>query len=834
VAEKQKPNESEAQPMSASRSNPVADLFFGTAERTVNESPYVPASMLKPYNPDDLWRKTGDYRIYEEMELDDQIHVCQMLKRDLVIGSGWTIVTEDKSCDDEEQMMNADGSIDAEYEDVSDEQAADVEKDPAEKKKSFNAEMLMQMQAQQMQEKMLQKQKQQAIDQKNKALALANQKIADDIYQRLEEDPEVSFDEQLEELLTTGFNYGFALSEKVFKLRDDKSLTWNEMKTRHPASWLIHTDKYGRVSKYEQRGRESNLAIDPKSLIHIVNNRKWQNPYGRSDLRPSYDAWMMKRHLFRYFGIFAEKYASPIPAAKYDKSTPRDKVREIFEILKGFMQKTAIVVPKEIEIDFLESKSNGEAYIKGINLMNMFIGRSLVVPDLLGFSGSESQTGGSQALGREQMNVFMQHIKRRRRMIERIVNKHIIQPLVVWNHGNVEMFPKFQFLPVSEQDAESYAKTFIEAVKGKMYKPNDEEINHFRSLIKFPEGKVEREEAGTMALGVPQPGGEDDGDKRDKGESSKPGEKKSADPAANQPAAQQVGGNPGAGAPAPAAAQKKFSSVYESAIGSYDKKVDYAKLDSALEDSRANLMKVAGVLIDDIFDDLLDQIQKMKVVGAENPDLAKIGTLKVRKKKELQMLLKRQLMQFYFESKVAARKEVLNDKGTYAKPLPSDRFLEFVENETFDYVKDWEYKVTQGARIALQNAVKDGKPLSSVVSAIDVGIKDESLVSLERYARTKYTEVLNRARVDEFTESKVVHGFQFSAILDDRTSDICSGLHGKTFALGDEPIPPMHFNCRSVLVPITIFEEFEPSKKVGDEDIDKFIDENKGDGFSKR
>ena len=41
-------------------------------------------------------------------------------------------------------------------------------------------------------------------------------------------------------------------------------------------------------------------------------------------------------------------------------------------------------------------------------------------------------------------------------------------------------------------------------------------------------------------------------------------------------------------------------------------------------------------------------------------------------------------------------------------------------------------------------------------------------------------------------------------------------------------------NCRSVLIPITKYEDFAPSENVGDTDIQDFIDENKGDGFSNK
>jgi hypothetical protein len=92
---------------------------------------------------------------------------------------------------------------------------------------------------------------------------------------------------------------------------------------------------------------------------------------------------------------------------------------------------------------------------------------------------------------------------------------------------------------------------------------------------------------------------------------------------------------------------------------------------------------------------------------------------------------------------------------------------------------------------------------------------------------------MNKGRLEFFESTGVVDGYQYSAILDDRTTPICEGLHGKKFKKGTQPIPPLHFNCRSLLIPITMFEEFSPDKKVGKVNIETFIDDNKGKGFSK-
>lgn len=50
-----------------------------------------------------------------------------------------------------------------------------------------------------------------------------------------------------------------------------------------------------------------------------------------------------------------------------------------------------------------------------------------------------------------------------------------------------------------------------------------------------------------------------------------------------------------------------------------------------------------------------------------------------------------------------------------------------------------------------------------------------------------------------------VYDFEFSSVLDTKTSDLCSDMDGKVFKLRDLEVgvnaPPMHPNCRSVIIP---------------------------------
>jgi hypothetical protein len=48
----------------------------------------------------------------------------------------------------------------------------------------------------------------------------------------------------------------------------------------------------------------------------------------------------------------------------------------------------------------------------------------------------------------------------------------------------------------------------------------------------------------------------------------------------------------------------------------------------------------------------------------------------------------------------------------------------------------------------------------------------------------------------------VIRGERFVATLDSRTTLTCAGHDAEVYQVGEGPIPPLHFNCRSVRVPV--------------------------------
>lgn len=102
--------------------------------------------------------------------------------------------------------------------------------------------------------------------------------------------------------------------------------------------------------------------------------------------------------------------------------------------------------------------------------------------------------------------------------------------------------------------------------------------------------------------------------------------------------------------------------------------------------------------------------------------------------------------------------------------------------------------------------------LSDVEAIIDL---TKNAAYVDTLVRTNMFEAMNEARYAEFNDPNLdgfVEALEYSAILDGNTTEICRELNGKIFKTGSEEWdqfrPPNHFNCRSILIPITTVDDW--------------------------
>ena len=72
----------------------------------------------------------------------------------------------------------------------------------------------------------------------------------------------------------------------------------------------------------------------------------------------------------------------------------------------------------------------------------------------------------------------------------------------------------------------------------------------------------------------------------------------------------------------------------------------------------------------------------------------------------------------------------------------------------------------------------------------------------ETVTKTQAVAAEAQAKVEAYLASGA-DGYIYNSILDAKTSSVCRTLHGRRYIWGEgrNPVPPMHYNCRSSIVP---------------------------------
>jgi SPP1 gp7 family putative phage head morphogenesis protein len=413
--------------------------------------------------------------------------------------------------------------------------------------------------------------------------------------------------------------------------------------------------------------------------------------------------------------------------------------------------------------------------------------------------------------------VFLGTIEKDRQSLARKISLKLVRPLVQMNFGDIKC--EFKFVEFTEGDISQYADLWIRAVSGKIFKPNPEEINHLRSITGFPEGDVnlpeplQLDEEGNPIPpkpGMPRNPGEKPG---------MPGETGQEDADEGQEKAEEdEEGKEGVAGKKPPLPPKEMSLKMFRQATVYEKKVDFAQIKSVLDGAEDSMMPGLRQAAKRIYSDYLAQIRDKGLIRNFQPE--KINALEPRFLREMNVLFKNHFRDLFRESLSEAQKELLTaPPKKFSEPLLPEEFEEILNAESFKVVGDYSTHITKKAKNVLVNGIKEGRSEADILAAIRELAADETETWLSAVVRTKITEVYNKARrsyweTDEIAK-QIVTAYQFSAIIDSRTSEICAELDGKIFDLEDEiarVTPPMHINCRSILVPITRYEDYKAEK----------------------
>lgn len=609
-----------------------------------------------------------------------------------------------------------------------------------------------------------------------------------------------SFDDALRELLSA-YRYGFSLAEPVFMLGKDGMYRHRTILVRPPHTFQFNIDEKGQVEKVVQMTQNGPKDFDPSRFIHHTYQSQFGNPYGTSDFQAAHQAWVAKKHFMKMYCVFGERFATPTVVGKYEKNADPNDVTKLFNTLKKLQFNTTLVMPDDAQVDFLQvnGSSAQDFYTQAIDMCNTWIARAILVPDLLGISGSKTKEG-SLALGSKQFEVFMGTILKDRESLAKKITMKLVRPLVLANFGDIEC--KFKFKPYTDDKQGENLKMWLEAVKAKIWDPNPQEIEYFRSAVKFPDGPVVV--SGPQEIdpetGLPIPG------------TGKPVEKEpvvSKDPKKNPPAPEKD-----------EKAEKPQERKYRRERTAYEAKMDFAKIEEEMDAAESDLLPTLKETTTKMYLDLVEQIRSRGVVRNFKPEV--INDIKPRFLRDMNDAVRATFKDMFRKSVEIARVELFprGSKKFIADDILPKEYLDILSAETFELVGNYSNDITKRAKALLIRGVKDGVGEGEVVKLL----RDEMKANTDRWiattARTKTTEIYNAARKTYWDNDPIakelIVAYQFSAINDDRVSEVCKSLDQKVFTKGELTniiTPPLHFNCRSLLVPVTRYEDYTPSRE---------------------
>lgn len=635
-----------------------------------------------------------------------------------------------------------------------------------------------------------------------------------------------TFDKALYEMLSC-LDFGFSITEKIFAENEQGRLVLSALKTRDPRPWVFEQDEYGNVTGLRQL--PNNKADLPQGkFVHYVYNRQFSNPYGQSDLEAAYRPWAQKENAYRYLGMMLERYGIPPLFLLYNpKAYSAELIAKIETIAKRLQAATSAVIPRPTKDDseFYTPEVAGQVsnvFIPAFQMFNQDIARALLMPGLLGLTADAQE--GSFARAQVHFDAFMLVIEDVRKELENIVNEQIVDQIMLLNYPDrPEGNPYFEFLPLTDDVKVELLNTYRDLVSaGALTKQPDDE-DHIREMMKFPAlaEQPQPEQNSPPAPGTsPQQTPGNGIPVADEQAPTEPepaaGGEADQKPPADEVAAQRLWRKsrmvriPG----------RKHYRIYQELMTrpmtTAEKRVDFAQvskqLDTLEQAAITAMRQVLGrmqmafqqVVVDDLEDGQLDTVTAMTQVPMAG---------------ELARALEDAMIEALGDGRAQVIAE-LSMARRFADYTPRDA-LAYLRTKAVEMAGVVESRILGQVKASLLTALKSGEPLSDTTARlaqifepyIASGVVDPSITSpfrLEVIARTNLTDALNQGRLAQArtADTGFITGYLYSAIIDSRTTEVCRLLDGKFFNASDPDVdrltPPRHYNCRSVLVPLTL------------------------------
>jgi SPP1 gp7 family putative phage head morphogenesis protein len=632
--------------------------------------------------------------------------------------------------------------------------------------------------------------------------------------------------------LVSALQYGFSVTEKVFKIfktgKYKGMIGVKYLLCRPPHSFLFYLSDKGELEKIEQQVDSGIIDdIDVNNLIIYTFDKQFSNPYGISDFTTAYTPYFSKLLISKYKNIYTERFAITPMFATYPMGANKELKEDLLNMVTNLQGKSVAVFPNDVNVQALsiDKQATAEFFKEATREEDIKISRGMLVPELLGFS--EHNTG-SQSLGIEQFDIFLNTaIYSEQAIIEDLLNEKLLKPLIKFNYGEQEYYARIEFNKPETKDKEKMYRLWIDAVSEGVVRSTIEDENIIRNDIGFSDREEEEDEA-------IEPKSEPT--KKTKDEEKPKGENEDDD-------------------------KKEFVDIeddikYRRKLTEFEEK--NADIDNTVESFEKLELKFANNLSEVVNDIRLyteNKIQKEKIIV--NKDFKAINnfTLKSKHSKQLKFVFGKGL-EYGFDQGIKDTKINIK-KGSKSAPaefkeemvemadtlqynvgsLKPKEAISYIQNRKFTLAGTEESFILKNVKFILEGGITNGKTESQVITELEDFFQKYNVYQytskgeleninditgrLTSVIRTTTTDAYNRGLFQAYNDPKVknmIAALQYSAIIDDRTTDFCNSYDGRIYnandSIWDTINPPNHYSCRSTTIPVFTFDKYEVSNKI--------------------
>jgi len=593
--------------------------------------------------------------------------------------------------------------------------------------------------------------------------------------------------------ILTALDYGYSITEinfKTFEHGEFKGkIGLKNLKTKQPHNYRFEVDKFSNLQNiiYSEGMEDSKYPLN-KFLIFSYQ-KEFGNWYGTSDLRPAYRGYWSKDVLIKMWNIYLERFANPTVLGKYKSNDPTSR-NNLRNILDNLTAKTSITHRMdEFDIGLLESSRNATGdFQTALNFYNKTIARSILIPDRL---MAEGETGAySQA--KIHFDVFLWVIQKLRLDLEDgVMAEQLIKRLVAFNYANVQELPKFKFNPMTDEQKQVLNTMFITAVEKGVIVPTLEDENILREHLSFPSKEIDP----------------------DKEIIDKPDEEIIEEMKEKNPFGQPF--------------DKDKTKVPRKPKNRAEKRVDFKKVNNTIDELEQRFLE-------NIIETMTRQMEAVTTyitnkMDENKFDFTAIDNLDLKYKGDLIKVFETGYEDAYKEGKEQARESLPKKflKTKIGTGILTTGFQRYFKSKARLDVKRIAAILNNNLSTVLLDSLVKGKSIPATVIEIEKAFNPYIAAGTEiteagtlavayrttTLVRTATLGAYNYGR-REMGEDKDVKefiiGYQLSAMIDERTSEVCElvaetepTIRAKDEGLLNELTPPLHFNCRSILIFIT-------------------------------